>query len=348
MLLGVVAAIVIFGVVIHYLYKNPEKRIKAIVFFSGVILFLYAALRGNTIGNDTYQYIVRYISNSKYELEVMLSMINELKDPGYQLAAWGFSKIFSNPQWWLAFIAAVYTILVMKFIRKYSCYPIISVLAFIAFGYFSFSLSGLRQTLAMALTLYSIKFIEQKKLVKFILIVLLASTFHTSAVIFFIAYPLTRFRIGYKHIVAFAIVGVMFFGFQSQVRSYINFLFADNRLAQYADKTTSLTASGFIIQLCVFLFCVFYYRRSDRGNVKLNILMNLSFIGLCFQIYATMIAEVFRVSMYFSIANIVLIPIAISLEKNVQIRQIVLFTVFIILFMYIFRDGIPTYSFFWK
>lgn len=348
MLLAMILVIFVFDFIISQIYKSQEKRKNAIIFVSGIVLFLYAALRSPTIGTDTQGYINKYVHYAEYDFRTMWSILSKIKDPAYYMMGWIFSRIFPDPQWWLAAIAAVYIIPVMRFIQRYSRYPTISVLAFIALSYFSFSLTGLRQTIAMAIALSSIRLIEDRRPVKFVLLVLLASLFHISAIVFLIAYPITLLKIGYKHILAFIVVGVFFLGFQSYARIAIGLLFGENRLAGYADRTTSLTASGFIIQLCIFMFCSFYYIKADKNNAKLNMLMNLSFIGLCFQMYAAMIAEMFRVSMYFSVANIVLIPIAIAQENRLLTRQIELFVIFSVLVAFIFRNGIPNYAFFWS
>ena len=348
MLLFVIILILLSDFFIQISITNPERKKRYILIFSGIPLFLYAALRGSSVGTDTLRYINSYLINTNYKLSAMLSMIGELKDPGYQILSRVFGIVFPNPQWWLAFVAGIYIISVFSLIKNYSPYPIISVLAFVALGYFSFSLTGLRQTVAMSIILSSFKLIEDGKLLKFVLLVLFASLFHVSAIVFLILYPISKTRVGYKHLIVFLIATVTLLAFQSIVRILIGILFGNNRLAGYADRTTSLTASGFIIQLLIFIFCIYYYYTTEYRNSRINMLVNCSFIGLCFQMFATMIAEMFRVSMYFSIANIVLIPISLANEENPQVKKVELFGVLVVLIGYIFRDGIPAYSFFWN
>ncbi len=348
MLLFVIILILLSDFFIQISITTPERKKTYILIFSGIPLFLYAALRGSSVGTDTLRYINSYLINTNYKLSEMLSMIDELKDPGYQILTQVFSNVFPNPQWWLAFVAGIYTISVFSLIKNYSPYPIISVLSFVALGYFSFSLTGLRQTVAMSIVLFSFKLIEKRKLLKFVLLILFASLFHVSAIIFLILYPISKARVGYKHLIIFLIAMVTLFAFQPIIRVLISTLFSNNRLAGYADRTTSLTASGFIIQLLIFIFCIYYYYTTEEKNSRINLLVNCSFIGLCFQMFAIMIAEMFRVSMYFSIANIVLIPISLASEKNLQVKKVELFGILVILIGYIFRDGIPAYAFFWN
>lgn len=348
MLLFVVLVIVGYDFFLQISPLHAVTKRRYILICAGTLLFLYAALRGASVGTDTAGYIARYLSYAQYNFYSFWSILGELKDPGYQLSAWVFSKVFPDAQWWLAAVAAIYIIAVFRFINKYSPYPIFSILAFLALSYFSFSLSGLRQTVAMALSLFSIDFIEKKKPIKFVALIVAAALCHTSAVIFLMAYPLSRIRIGYKHLLAFLVTGVMIFSFQTYVRMAIAIIFDENRLAGYAEREMGLTASGFIIQLSIFLFCLFYYLGMEKKSASVTMLINFSFLGLIFQMYATMIAEFFRVSMYFSIANIVLIPICMALERREKTREIEMVMMLAILVAFLFRDGIPEYVFFWN
>lgn len=77
-------------------------------------------------------------------------------------------------------------------------------------------------------------------------------------------------------------------------------------------------------------------------------LYNLAFVGLMFQLYASFIAEMFRISMYFSVFNIVLVPLATMEEENKNIRMLITFGLILILLLYTFKDGITPYRFFWQ
>ena len=132
MLLFVIILILLSDFFIQISITTPERKKTYILIFSGIPLFLYAALRGSSVGTDTLRYINSYLINTNYKLSEMLSMIDELKDPGYQILTQVFSNVFPNPQWWLAFVAGIYTISVFSLIKNYSPYPIISVLCFVA------------------------------------------------------------------------------------------------------------------------------------------------------------------------------------------------------------------------
>ena len=63
---------------------------------------------------------------------------------------------------------------------------------FMSLGYFTFIMSGLRQTMAVSICLFAFTFVRQKKLYKFLALIVLAMTFHKSAVFFVPAYFLSN------------------------------------------------------------------------------------------------------------------------------------------------------------
>ena len=111
------------------------------------------------------------------------------------------------------------------------------------------------------------------------------------------------------------------------------------RYEYYLNDGTALTISGFIIQLAIYLFCLLYKKevlKSDTSNISLY---NLLFLGLVFQVFSAVIAEFFRISMYFSIFSLVLIPKAIGTIKNKKLRAIIYLLVLLALVLYIYWTG---------
>ena len=78
------------------------------------------------------------------------------------------------------------------------------------------------------------------------------------------------------------------------------------------------------------------------------ILYNCAFLGLSFQLLSIVIAEMFRISMYFSIFNIVLIPLSIMAEPDQKWCKVEMILITVVLLAYLFVSGIPQYSFFWQ
>ena len=148
-------------------------------------LILLAGLRGYSVGADTKVYLSALEYYSSLPRKEILSA--ELVKPfvfekGYflltKISAWlGLSKTT-----FLFIIAVLIYIPVFISIYHYSNAPYISILAYFALGFFSYSLGIFRQMIATSVVLCGINYIPQKKLVKYALCVVVASMFHTTAV----------------------------------------------------------------------------------------------------------------------------------------------------------------------
>lgn len=326
--------------------KNGKKYF---CILTGAILFLYAALRGIDYTTDIQGYISSYQKYSTYSFQQILALyVSNIKNPSFYVVGWVLSRVFENPQWWLASIGAVYAFCGVYVIYKESENPLLSVIAWLSLGFFSFSLSGLRQTLALSLTMLAYFPAKNRKFWKFLILLILATLFHTSAFVFLLVYPIVDKKIGIGHAIIALTAVIIFVGFQGTVRSLIAFFFDDSYLGGYADRENALTFTGFIIQVAIFVFCMIYYPNVRKRYKNGDILYNLSFVGILFQLFSSMIAEMFRVSMYFSFFNVLLIPLAISTEPNKKMRWFLTTAILIIFFLNMFKNGVPVYEFFWQ
>lgn len=345
----VVCIALIFLFAYLFLTKDTKKRKRYFVISSGIVLFLYAALRGVLPGTDMMGYIRKYELYATYSPEQIFNIFSsDVKDPVFHVLGWCLSSIgFTHAQWWIAFIAGIYLVPAMVIIYKESPQPLTSSIMFLALGFFSFSLTGLRQTLAMGFIFLSYFYLRDKKLIKFIILVLVASLFHSTALIFLIAYPLARRKFGVIHILLFVVTVVAVVLFEGQIRTLIFVTLEDSYLGGYATKETGLNLTGFLIQGVLFLIALSYYSKTLKTYSQSIAIYNLAFLGLIFQFSAVMIAEMFRISMYFSFFNIILFPMAISTEKSWKIRFLEIAGSIMLFIIYFLRNGIPEYFFFW-
>jgi len=332
--------ILIIGLVYTFIQKTPKGK-KIFLILASLVLFFIAAFRSVYFGPDVIRYVQSYEMLKLEKISYLWSNFieNEGRDPFFYF----FSKLISitgaNSQVWLALISGIFIFSITKLIYEYSSNFFLSYVAFISLGYFYFSITGIRQSLAIALVVISYNYLRNRKFWRFLLIVSFASLFHSSALIFLIAYPLSNIKIGYKQFIG--IFSSLFIAtyFGQEVRVLIGIIGWTENLADYATHNYYLNRTGFFIQLCIYLFCLYYKEDILKLNEKNVSFYNLLFIGLIFQSFATVVAEFFRISMYFSVFSIVLIPYALSIERNKKFRLLLSFTLFFVLFVYIFWSG---------
>ena len=162
---------------------NNDRYIRKERFFytiMSVALILFAGLR--TSYNDTGTYLYAYNAiPTDVDLTSGIKWTELGGNPGFVfttrlLKQWGFSgrsfiMVFS------IFIVGTY----LWFLRKYSCNLFMTMLLFITFAGYTFTLAAIKQCTAMAFCLIATDRAIQKKYPSFVLYVILASLFHLYA-----------------------------------------------------------------------------------------------------------------------------------------------------------------------
>lgn len=336
---------------IKLILPTNTKNKRFFVFVASIILFLILALRSITFGTDTIGYVNKYISLSYTSLyELLMNVITRTgKDPFFYLFAKVINLTGANYQIWLAILAGIFCYSVSKLVSKYSVEPYISFIALISLGYFYFSLTGLRQAMALSMIILSYRYLRERELVPFIMMILIGTLFHASAIIFLIAYPSANIKVGLKQGVGIIIALILAYLFKNEVLIIISYLNMGYRYENYLNHGASLTISGFIIQFAIYIFCLYFKKDILKSDIKNLSLYNLLFFGLVFQAFSAVIAEFFRVSMYFSIFSIVLIPKAILSVKDKNMKMIIYLSVLLALVAYIFWTGsFNGFKFYWQ
>lgn len=316
--------------------KSNEAR-KNFILVSFLLLVTISGYRDIGFGIDTPGYIVKYSDLEHIQLYEMWKMLftPEAKDPGFYL----FSKLVSlmnfSGEAWIALLSCVFLSSFSYFVYKYSPYPLISFLALICLGYLYFSYSGLRQTLSMSMILFATPLILSRNYIKGVVFLFLAFMFHSSSIVFTLLLPvafLPVFR--YRYAVLAGVIGVT-----KSFQSNILYLISTSTLLNYSDygfDPQTLTWSGFLIQFAMFIFADFHLDKSKRDS---RIFLNLAFIGLCFQSMSSILAEFFRISLYFSLSFSVLIPLALSDTTSRLYRSNAYYLIVISFILYLVYTG---------
>lgn len=171
--------------------KNYGYRI--IIFFSVLIPALLVGCRGLTVGSDTKGTAFLFFQNSVVGDNVPL-----------ELFYWIISKIgyFIIPNYNGMLIAVAFVTLSFAFYTfaeyRYVLNPGISTFIYLCL-FIAPMCNILRQSLAAAIFLYSIKYIHEKKIYKYSLFIILAGLVHTSAYLLIVVYPLYHLAMNTKY-----------------------------------------------------------------------------------------------------------------------------------------------------
>lgn len=334
----------------YFVNENNAGSRKRFLILSSVILILISGLRSYyTIGWDTARYAGMFFNNM--ELSYREIYLSTLRDPIYHIFTSFLSRIYDgNFQLTLITIAVIYFISLDILLYKESPNLLISMIIFLAMGFFFFSMNGVRQSMAMGFIMLSYFPLKNKKLIKFLLLVCLGACFHKTALVFAIAYPICRLGFDRKNIVLYAALITLLFLFGKQLlHVFVTDMAAfDERFSFYAETEVTLSLSGFIQLLLFFALLCTNMRAFLAHDNEAPILINLLIIAIIMQIFAIFIAEMFRVAMYFSLFLVILIPRFLQ-TYPLRYRQPVSILLCVMLLIYFFiTPSYLEYDFFWN
>ena len=146
-------------------------------------------------------------------------------------------------------------------------------------------------------------------------------------------------------IITVSVVTVLFF--KTQFLNLLSALIDVSRYQNYLSNNASvLSISGFVIKSVVFIYALTYSRQLCAKKPTDLIFFNLYFLGVVLQLFSVIIAEMFRVSMYFSVFGLILLADASVCEKKSNVRILLQILLVTFLLIYFFKDGIFPYRFF--
>jgi hypothetical protein len=324
-----------------------NKNRKLYVFLIGSMVFLISALRSDHVGTD----IPGYISTFRViNIASFADILTKDKDQGFYILIKLLSFINKDPHFYLAVIAAIFAISISWFIYRYSSEPAFSFFALLPLNFFYFSMTGLRQTLAMSVLLFAFPYILNRKPLQFFLIIILASTFHKTAVLFSLAYLGNYFKLNYKSVVAMICCFVAAYVFRHTIVG-IAVSAAPERNMEITNAGGGITT--LVMYACIFSFCTFFRKNIQNTKFNYSIMYYFLMLGMIFQAMTPVLNEFFRFAMYFNIYVIILLPKIISSMRDKHLRSLCYISAIAVLgamyVLFTYKDaGILPYSFFWN
>lgn len=170
--------------------KKKVRPQSIFLFFTFIVLFFLPAVRYG-IGTDyfaTYVPMFNRISRGT----------NSFNEVGFTYFVLKLSSFTSDYQWFFA-ITSFFTIgLTVLAMRKESQSLALSVFFYIMGGYYFYGFSGVRQALATAIFMYSIRYIRERKLIKFLICIFIATGVHAISIVYIPMYWLCNIGINLK------------------------------------------------------------------------------------------------------------------------------------------------------
>ena len=295
-----------------------------------IVLSLFAGMRSFRVGTDSWNYTKDFRSS----LNIYNFQFNESVEIGYQVLKYILLSLTYSYFWlfWLSGFIVVYCYL--KIIRRYSVDYWCSVFLFMTLGVYTFFFNGLRQGLAMAIFALAIPYLLEKRFVRYLLVCIVASLFHVTALFIIPFYFLVNLKIKliYKIIITF--LGSLF-----SVQFLISYIAGTNEkyegYAEAGQEGGGYLTLGFYLLILLLIYCVI--RIYDIKDKQFMQLFTFYAIGVVFLIPVAMLGAnpsgPQRLLTYFTWTLVLILPVVFKRINNVYVTSsaVILFVFYFIL-----------------
>ncbi len=315
--------VAIIGII--YSFVHPDNRIKqrdsdkvipvpliwAVITFAYIVV--WCGLRAGVA--DTGAYIGLFNNQSADLSQIKSLSFDSQKAPGFTLFNILFKRFISQDYHiWLMTIAVITAIPIIHTLRKHSVNFFYSVFLFLVTTEFFWMFNGMRQFLVVSILFGVSDWISEKKTIRFIFLLLLLFTIHTSAIIMLPIFFVVRGKPFGKRTILFMmlILAVVLFiqSFPSVFSGALESTFDKETAKQFSEDNGVNPMRVLVMSAPPILAFVNRQKILKEENSFLNICVNMSTIcaALYFLGIFTSGILVGRIPIYCELYNLILLP----------------------------------------
>ena len=363
--------------------KKQKKLSYFFAFLSIIILTLFATFRAYSVGTDINVYGLK-IFNSALSFSNFQNFFSTVQNEHlYYVINYIISHIFGDFRFYLFFYHLFISIIVYKiaykskdndartgskgdFIYKDFIYKIaykseenlINYILVFLLLVFNSTFNILRQSIAIFIILYSYHFLKEKNYLKYIIAVLIAQLFHSSAIMclsFILIVFVSKSKYKYLYTILFALGMVFAMSSIDSISTTFNFnSFVSDKYMRYiiSDKS-NFNAKIFFVKMLMCFLTLFFSKFSNDEKYKELTLFPI--IDLVLYSSSNWIVYGYRMSYYTLPFYILLIPKISSSLKNKESKFIYNFCIiglmicYWVVRYYIYKyDGTMPFLFYWE
>lgn len=332
-------------------YKDISKSTKTFAKCCCFIFFLESGLRHANVGPDTPTYYMSFLNIKTESWLTLFSkyydayVLGVARDPSFSIIVKPFTLFSNGWQLFVLFASGIYFYALYKFLTRYieSLKGLLLAFTFCISLFHIIPLSGMRQQFTMAIAMLLPSLIEDKNLIKYLVVVLIGSTIHTSLLFVLPLYFLYHYFTNYlKTIVllSFFSIPIISLGAKSILKFIVSFSYNDYYAGYIKDDSSGAFLYIMFFALIV-LVTILYF---DKINLKKQPLFcsALTMISLTVPLIVVDGAMI-RISQYFTIYSMLFLPYVIKHTNNWYLYCGISFA----LLYLTFHDSFE-YHFFWE
>ena len=313
--------------VLNFFSWRVEKLRPYSLFLSFFLLMILFTLRDVSVGIDTRDYFDFFnytnldgLGQQAFNLQTLF--LPTRFEIGFKLYTYLVSLLTNSIIVYLFISSALIYVPIYLFIKRYSTNFYLSWVIYFCFFFFG-SMSLLRQSIAMSILVFGTRFIAERKLLKYTGIVLLASSFHITALVGMMLYPLYKIRPSKKSLTFMAsIAGGIFILMPNLVYLAASF---NPRYEFYLDRINSFSFASYaafalygLIFLILMLLTKTIKEKAAPGQLSKDFYVMTSFIAMLIMGLSIRVNSLDRLSLFFMIFSVVSVPSFLTKSGNSQ------------------------------
>lgn len=329
--------------------KNFQRQVSAPKNYEALALIsyiLFFGLRGYVF-TDCFQYHEFYEKVGSFS-SVMEASELSLYEPGYVLANFFLYYICDEPFFFQFIWTFIDVILLYVILKRETGKYFLLAFAFLIPFFEGVQMNLFRNIKAILIFFWAIKYIREKQMIKYLLAILLAMTFHLTAVLYIPFYFFVNKHIP-KTMLVISCVAVAFYfiGLSSLFSDmvYIGVLMGgkfDRITNSYIDSAESVGFTfGFIYRLFLLIYFLCLYKKLSNKN---QVMLNVAIIYICCNMFFNDVRVMRdRFAALFALSLPCIIPY-VSPSINVQKQKrnfIILNMLFTFAYTYVQNSSIP-------
>lgn len=233
-------------------------------------------------------------------------------------------------------------VLILNSYVYYSNYYKVCVVIWMSIGLLNFGI--LRQSLAISIFIYSIRFIKLKKMKLYFILVTIGAQFHASMYLLYFVYFLPSKVFNYKKVIYLIFIGILFSSTNLVYRivSLFNQVPYISRIAMYIDgrRAVSHLDIRIVENIIILMFIYLFINKMIKKNEYIKIFVNMHIINILIQIYFSNFELLsLRYIKYFEVGTVVCLSEVLGvISKTKKVRYcyiILIFTYYLFRYIYI-------------
>lgn len=314
---------------IFLMIKNTRKIGILFVIVTIALLFILSGLRSMNVGYDNLGHLSVFenIANGQMSFK-------DFKEPGYGLLSLIIS-FFGEYDLFIIIYSLLLLILLLVSTKYFSINPFITIYIYYALYFLGNNMAKLRQGIAVLILLIGLQFLNKGNKKGFVILVIIASTFHASSLFFILLLMLYKINLSKKTMFSLLILSVLigqlgivdyFYNVivNSQFLASIDLL-GLNRVLYYTDTLYNIRTEGgylgYLYNIISAVIIVWFYDKLTILGSKAAILAKTYYWGVIISILLFNLPLLNqRIAMPFLLTQIFLLPFLFKCIENKYLR----------------------------